>query len=292
MTFGARMKGLTKKQLFLPIFSMLLVMLVNIIFDLSRGNAWYNFFTINITNGILYGRLIDILNRGSEAAILAIGMTMVVSASAGTDISVGSVMSLAGGVCCVLLAGFGLSLFLFHERCNKWQLVAILFAVAGVLISVFQFGRFPAMAIALCLAFAVYGALKKYAQVEPLVSIAAETLMMAPFALLFLLFFRTGANAVSINARDFLLLAASGAVTAMPMILYSLGVIHLPFYMLGFFQYVSPSISLLCGLFMGETLTRDKLITFLFLWAGLAIFSLSTLKKPKAQAQETLSKAE
>ncbi len=47
----------------------------------------------------------NILNRGSEVAILAIGMTLVVSASAGTDISVGSVMALSAGVCCTLLAG-------------------------------------------------------------------------------------------------------------------------------------------------------------------------------------------
>ena len=102
------LKKITKQPLFLPIFSMLLVMVVNIFYDIAQGNAWYNFFTISInTQGILYGRLIDVLNRGSEAAILALGMTLVVSSSAGTDISVGSVMSLAGGVCVVLLAGFG-----------------------------------------------------------------------------------------------------------------------------------------------------------------------------------------
>lgn len=66
-------------------------------------------FEITIRNGVLYGRIIDILNRGSEIAILALGMTLVVSSSAGTDISVGSVMSLAGGVCCVVLAGFGVT---------------------------------------------------------------------------------------------------------------------------------------------------------------------------------------
>ena len=104
----ATLKKITQKQLFLPLFSMVLVMLINVIYDVAHGNSFYNFFTISInTQGILYGRIIDILNRGSEAAILAIGMTLVVSASAGTDISVGSVMSLAGGVCCVLLAGFG-----------------------------------------------------------------------------------------------------------------------------------------------------------------------------------------
>lgn len=69
-------KKVTKHQLFLPLFSMVLVMLVNIIYDVANGNAVFNFFTISINNGILYGRLIDILNRGSEAAILALGMTL------------------------------------------------------------------------------------------------------------------------------------------------------------------------------------------------------------------------
>lgn len=104
-----KIKKLTKMQLFLPVFSMILVMAVNIVYDVACGNAPFSFFTISIKNGVLFGRLIDILNRGSEIAILAIGMTLVVSASAGTDISVGSVMSLAGGLCCMTLAGHGVT---------------------------------------------------------------------------------------------------------------------------------------------------------------------------------------
>ena len=67
------LKKLTGAQMFLPIASMLLVMAVNIVYDVANGNAIFNFFTISIRNGLLYGRIIDILNRGSEAAILAIG---------------------------------------------------------------------------------------------------------------------------------------------------------------------------------------------------------------------------
>ena len=104
-----KIKKITKMKLFLPIFSMILVMMINVIYDIASGNAPFSFFSISINNGILYGRLIDVLNRGSEVAILAIGMTLVVSASAGTDISVGSVMSLSGGLCCMLLAGYGVT---------------------------------------------------------------------------------------------------------------------------------------------------------------------------------------
>jgi len=93
-------KKLTKQPLFLPIFCMILVLLVNLIKSPS-------FFSISVNNGVLYGRLIDILNRGSEIAILAVGQTIVVAVSAGTDISVGSVMSLSACSCCMLLAGYG-----------------------------------------------------------------------------------------------------------------------------------------------------------------------------------------
>ena len=96
-------KKLAQKRLFLPVFSMILVMLINVVYDIATGSAPLSFFMISIKNGVLYGRLIDILNRGSEIAILAIGMTLVVSASGGTDISVGSVMSLYAGVCCMIL---------------------------------------------------------------------------------------------------------------------------------------------------------------------------------------------
>ncbi len=97
-----RLRGVTKKALFLPLICLVLVLLLNMIKDPG-------FFSIAINNGVLYGRLIDILNRGSEIAILAVGQTLVVAASAGTDISVGSVMSLSACFCSVLLAGYGVN---------------------------------------------------------------------------------------------------------------------------------------------------------------------------------------
>lgn len=69
-----KIRSLTQKQLFLPIFCVFLVLCSNIIYDIAQGNAFYNFFSISIKNGVLYGRIIDILNRGSEVAILAMGM--------------------------------------------------------------------------------------------------------------------------------------------------------------------------------------------------------------------------
>lgn len=107
-------KKIRSNPLLLPLISLLLVMLVNVIYDAANGSNPLTFFIITLRNTtgngtVLYGRIIDILNRGSEAALLALGMTLVVSSSAGTDISVGSVMSLCASFCCMLLAGFGVT---------------------------------------------------------------------------------------------------------------------------------------------------------------------------------------
>jgi simple sugar transport system permease protein len=143
-------KKFARMPLFLPIFSLFLVMAVNIVFDIVNGNVFYSFFTVSIKNGVLYGRLVDILNRGSEAAILAIGMTLVVSASAGADISVGSVMSLAGGMCCMLLAGFG------NVNVSSYAVPLWVGIGAGIL--------------AACLCGAFNGFLVSYMNIQPMVA--------------------------------------------------------------------------------------------------------------------------
>lgn len=145
-----KIRSLTQKQLFLPIFCVFLVLCSNIIYDIAQGNAFYNFFSISIKNGVLYGRIIDILNRGSEVAILAIGMTLVVSCSAGTDISVGSVMSLCASFCCMLLSGYGVT------SAYEYALPLVVCVIAGLLMG--------------CLCGAFNGALVAYLNIQPMVA--------------------------------------------------------------------------------------------------------------------------
>lgn len=95
---NATIKKIVSQRLFLPVFCLALVLLVNII-------TTPNFFAISVRDGMLYGYIIDIINRASELVILAIGMTLVVSSSAGTDISVGAIMAVSAAVCCSVLTG-------------------------------------------------------------------------------------------------------------------------------------------------------------------------------------------
>mgnify|MGYP001776719317 FL=1 len=146
----SKLKKLTKQQLFLPIFCMLLVLCVNIVYDVAQGRDFYDFFKIYIQNDMLNGRIVNILNRGSEVAILAIGMTLVVSSSAGTDISVGSVMALSAGVCCTLLAGAA------APQATELAVPLIVGVLAALLVG--------------CVCGAFNGALVAYLNIQPMVA--------------------------------------------------------------------------------------------------------------------------
>ena len=88
----AKLKKITSARLFLPIVCLIAVLLINVI-------KTPDFFNITIRNGVLYGYVIDVINRASELVILAVGMTLVTAASGGQDISVGAVMAVAAAVC-------------------------------------------------------------------------------------------------------------------------------------------------------------------------------------------------
>lgn len=110
-------------RLFMPLLCLLVVLLVNVITTPS-------FFKISLNNGVLYGYIIDVINRASELVILAVGMTLVTAASGGQDISVGATMAVAGAVCCQILSGGQVSTNAFQNP----LIIAILAALVVAMI--------------------------------------------------------------------------------------------------------------------------------------------------------------
>lgn len=123
-----KIKKLTAQRLFMPIFCLVIMLIAAVI-------ASPDFFKIGVQNGVLYGRIIDVINRGSEVVILAVGMTLVVAASAGTDISVGAVMAVVAAVTCAFTAGGQQSV---NEYINSPILGALLGILVGVLCGCFN----------------------------------------------------------------------------------------------------------------------------------------------------------
>ena len=177
---------------------------------------------------------------------------------------------------------FALGAVIFREKMNWRHFVIIAIVVVGIVFSTSGFGGVPYVTIALALMFSIYAAIKKSLTIDSIVSTTSEILMMVPVALLFILFFRMGDNGMgSMTVVKQLLMIGGGVITGLPMVFYSIGVRHLPLMTTGICQYISPSLSIICGAIMGEALTREKLVSFLFIWTGVLLYVLNTVYEEK-----------
>jgi len=176
--------------------------------------------------------------------------------------------------------------FLFlRERLSRWQQLSVLLALLGVLNLTFHHGQFPWIALVLATSFGLYGLLRKLAKVEAMVGLTVETLLLAPFALGYLLYLgsqQQGSFGVGSLRLD-LLLPLSGAVTAIPLLLFVGAARRLQLATIGFLQYITPSLHFVLAVVLyREPFSAGHLISFLFIWAGLAIYSADALWKGRA----------
>lgn len=168
-----------------------------------------------------------------------------------------------------------------RERLNKMQIAAVLCACVGVASMVWSFGKLPWVSLTLAVSFALYGLIKKLLPVSSLTSIMLETLIITPLALMYeytlwqqgVSFYASG------DIQVLCLLAGAGAVTAVPLLLFTAGAKLLPLKIIGFLQYISPTLTLLLGVFVyGEPFTGSHLLAFVWIWAALALFVVSQLR--------------
>lgn len=174
-----------------------------------------------------------------------------------------------------------LGMVLYKEKLGKLQIGALLLALTGVLTLVFRYGRIPWIALLLTITFSLYGVVKKHINVEPVIGIVMETGMMLPFALTFIVLFRNvyPMQAASLDLRTVILLSCSGIVTSFPLLLFSKCTQIIEFSTMGFIQFITPTLSLLLGIFLyKEEFTIYHLISFFLIWCALALYSISLAK--------------
>lgn len=169
-----------------------------------------------------------------------------------------------------------------RERLAKLQIAAVSCAAVGIGVIIVHNGGLPWIALTLPLTFAFYGLLKKIIVAQPMTSILLETLLISPLAAGYLYYLSINEGTVyqSCDMNTLLLLAGAGAVTATPMLLFTACARKLPLNIVGFLQYISPSISLMIGvLIYGEPFTGTTATAFGCIWAGLALFIWSQLRR-------------
>ena len=169
-----------------------------------------------------------------------------------------------------------------HERLDKLQSAAVVCAAVGIGVIVVQNGSLPWVSITLPLTFALYALLKKIIVAQALTSIMLETLLISPLAAGYLYYLsQHGGNVYqSSDTSTLLLLAGAGIATATPLLLFTACARKLPLKLVGFLQYIAPSISLLLGVFIyGEPFTTTIATAFGCIWIGLALFIWSQVRK-------------
>lgn len=166
------------------------------------------------------------------------------------------------------------------ERLRPLQKLAVLLAVAGVSIVVVSHGQVPWIALVLAGSFGVYGLLRKQVAVDSLPGLLIETMMMLPFALGYWWLYGSDGSNLLTNSIDMnLILICAGVVTTAPLLCFTGAARRIKYSTLGFFQYIGPSIMFLLAIFLyGEALEPARLMTFLCVWAALALFSYDSVR--------------
>lgn len=221
-------------------------------------------------------------NVKTGAAMVAAGIT--ISFNWGTFIwavNNGHIVETSMGYYINPLVSILFAVVFLRERLDKMQLAAITCAFIGVASMVYSFGKIPWVSLTLAFTFALYGLLKKILPVSALTSIMLETLLITPLALVYeynlwqqgVSFYASG------NLQVIMMLTGAGVVTAIPLLFFTAGARLLPLKIIGFLQYISPTLTLLIGVFVyNEAFTASHLLAFGWIWVALLLFIVSQLR--------------
>lgn len=175
------------------------------------------------------------------------------------------------------LVNFVLGVIFFKEKLRSGQVAAVVLAVLGVIYLTVSYGGVPWIALVLALSFGFYGLIKKTAPLESMHGFSLETAVMFLPALAFLLYNAaagTGAFATQGTATTLLLILA-GPVTSIPLLMFGYAARRIPLSMLGFLQYIAPTLQFLLGVFVyNEPFPMERLVGFSIIWLALVVYSI------------------
>lgn len=169
---------------------------------------------------------------------------------------------------------------ILKEKLRPLQWLAVLMALGAVLWLTWSNGALPWIGLVIAATFGVYGLLRKIAHLGALQGLALETILLAPLVLVILAVStaqgHNGFLQASLSSQ--ILLALSGPVTAIPLLMFARAARRIPLSLLGLLQYISPTMQLLTGVFIyDEPFDGPRLTGFMVIWAALAVYSVEGL---------------
>jgi chloramphenicol-sensitive protein RarD len=174
-----------------------------------------------------------------------------------------------------------LGMVFLKERLRAPQILSVVLATAGVLYLSIYYGEFPWIALTLAVSFGLYGLIRKVAPVGSLVGLAVETLLLSIPALVYLFYLDSqGRGSIfRVSLKLDLLLMGCALVTAIPLLFFTLGARRLYLSTIGLLQYIAPSCMFILAVFLfHEPFSSAQVVTFIFIWTALAIYSTDSVR--------------
>jgi chloramphenicol-sensitive protein RarD len=175
--------------------------------------------------------------------------------------------------------------WLFRERIDGVGLAAIGLAVIGVLLQTLALGHPPLIALFLAVTFTIYGVIRKRIDVDAQAGLFVESLLMCPAGLALTLWVAHAGTATFGHALPItLVLLAMGPATVLPLALFSWTARRMPLTSVAFLQFTGPTLGFAIGLLMGERLNATGVVSFAFIWAGVAVFLIGAWRRTRRLA--------
>ncbi len=190
-------------------------------------------------------------------------------------VSAGRTISASLGYYILPLLNMTAGAALFKERISRSGWIAVALAAIGVALQGLALGEFPWVSIVLALSFCGYGIVRKTAAVEAQVGLLVECLILIAPALAYIVWLaHDGAGVFGVTPAVTVLLILCGPATVLPLALFAFAARRLPLSVMGFLQFVSPTLQFMVGLEAGEMLTPLRALSFVFIWTGVLIFAV------------------
>lgn len=174
-----------------------------------------------------------------------------------------------------------LGMVFLKERLRRTQVISLGLAVFAVALMTIRYGHFPWVSLALAFSFAFYGLIRKIAPVGALVGLTIETMVLSVPAVVYLGYIDTlgKGSFLRVAAGIDLLLAGTALVTALPLLLFTIGARRLHLATIGFLQYLAPSCTFLLAIAVyNEPLARPQLVAFILIWTALILYSADSIR--------------
>ncbi len=173
--------------------------------------------------------------------------------------------------------------WLFRERISRLGLIAIGLAAAGVALQTAALGHLPWISLVLAVTFCAYGVIRKRVAVEAQGGLFLECLLLAGPGLAWVLWLaHLGVGRFGATTEATFWMMAAGPVTVVPLVLFAWATRRLPLSTMGFLQFLAPTIVFVIGVTQGEPFNWLRGASFVFIWAGVAVFLWAALTRRRA----------